>query len=332
MLNILSLLGPSRSGKGAIIPIIAAVKNFELPFNTPDLDWYVDAYNHGELSSDVLSRLATNYLLCYSWYGHLGRHINLRPDDYYSLQRMMPHLNLEEKHSRKDKDAEFINFLEKNDHKKTWNIFQWDLAPEIYEKIESRYPIRTNPIYCYRSPYYLFTSWLSSNRVKRSISLSRMFKYDATFHFKRESLLSQFENAKNDNEVDYIKELGTYKYKEFNFEQTKINQTEEKRLIRLIKENNDNAEYWKSKDMLYKFENIVSKPKGFVDYLIERFDISFDLKKLEEGIILMDQREVTEILELDLRKIKETLKMLGCSNNTIDFVVQEQSLYIEEFI
>ena len=64
MLNIISLLGPSRCGKGAIIPIIAAVDNFELPYNTPDLDWYVDAYNLGDISSDALCRLSANYLLC----------------------------------------------------------------------------------------------------------------------------------------------------------------------------------------------------------------------------------------------------------------------------
>ena len=69
MLNIISLLGPSRSDKGAIIPLISAVKNFELPFNTPDLDWYVDAYNSGDISSGALCRLSANYLLCYSWYG-----------------------------------------------------------------------------------------------------------------------------------------------------------------------------------------------------------------------------------------------------------------------
>ena len=73
MLNILSLLGPSRSGKGAIIPIIVAAKNFQLPFNTPDLDWYVDAFNFGDIDSDSLCRLSANYLLCYSRYGYLGR-------------------------------------------------------------------------------------------------------------------------------------------------------------------------------------------------------------------------------------------------------------------
>lgn len=329
MLNIISLLGPSRCGKGAIIPLIAAVKNFELPFNTPDLDWYVDAYNSGDISSGALCRLSANYLLCYSWYGYLGRHINLRPDDYYSLQRMMPHVDLLKKHNKKDKDYEFINFAKDNDTKKIWNIFQWDIAPEIYEEYQKNYPINTNPIYCYRSPYYLFTSWVSSNRVKRSLSLSRMLKYDATYNFSRKNLLSQFQDAKNDNEVDYIKELGTYKYKEFNFQDTKITLKEEKRLLNLLKENIENAKYWSKINMMYKFEDIVSDPNSFVSYLNDRFNIEFDKDRLKKGITLMDQRPIEEIVEMDMNAISVTLQNLGCSKKIMDFVIKEQKVYID---
>ena len=329
MLNIISLLGPSRCGKGAIIPIIAAVKNFELPFNTPDLDWYIDAYNSGDISSGALCRLSANYLLCYSWYGHLGRHINLRPDDYYSLQRMMPHIDLQKKHNKKDKDYEFVNFAKDNDTKKIWNIYQWDIAPEIYEEYEKNYPINANPIYCYRSPYYLFTSWISSNRVKRSLSLSRMFKYDATYNFSRKNLLSQFEDAKNDNEVDYNKELGTYKYKEFNFQDSKITLQEEERLLNLIKENIENAKYWSKINMMYKFEDIVSDPNSFVSYLTDRFNIEFDKDQLKRGITLMDQRPIEEIVEMDMNTISVTLQNLGCSKKIMDFVIKEQKVYID---
>ena len=328
MLNILSLLGPSRCGKGAIIPIIAAVKDFELPFNTPDLDWYVDAYNCGDISGNALCRLSSNYLLCYAWYGYLGRHINLRPDDYYSMQRMMPHINLDEKHDKKDKDDEFIKFIKDNDATKFWNIFQWDLAPEIYEIYEKKYPINTNPLYCYRSPFYLFTSWISSNRVKRSLSLSRMFKYDATHFFKRESLLSQFESARNDNEVSFVKELGTYKYKEFKFEDVRVDSKEELRLIKLLKENKHNASYWSDKGMMFRFEHIVSNPNSFVDYLKNRFNIEFDEKLLAEGLILMDERPLKDIVELDFDKIETTLTNLGCSKKLIKFVIDEQKIYI----
>ena len=329
MLNILSLSGPSRCGKGAIIPIIAAIKNFELPMNTPDLDWYVDAYTSGDINIEVLCRLATNYLICYSWYGYLGRHINLRPDDYYSLQKMMPHINLKTMHSRSDKDKDFQEFLLSNDEQNYWNIFQWEIPVEAYQIIHKKYPINTNPLFCYRSPYSLFTSWISSNRVKRSLSLSRMFKYEATKYLKPSSLTQQFENARNDNEVTFVKELGTYKYHKQRFEDVTITQMEEEKLIRLLSENRKQAEYWYQKDMLVQFEHLVSEPYKFVSYMKSRFEVEFD-DLLEKGIILMDKRPIEELVETDFSRISDTLMSMGTSRQTIDFVVAEQTDYLRE--
>ncbi len=330
MLNVLSLPGPSRCGKGAIIPIIAAIKNFELPFNTPDLDWYVDAYNFGDINLESLCRLSSNYLLCYSWYGHLGRHINLRPNDYYSLQKLMPHINLVEKHDRGDKDKVFEDFLQKNDSGKFWNIFQWDIPIEVYEAFEKDYPINSNPLYCYRSPYSLFTSWISSNRVKRSRSLSRMFKYESTPFLTRQDLLSQFEDARNDNEVTFIKELGTYKYHELKLEDVEITAEEESRLTKLIEENKKNADYWSQKDMLIRFENLVSDPDPFIQYLKNRFNIEFNDKLLQQGIVLMDKRPLESVIEMNFKNIEGTLKNLGCKRETIEYILNEQKEYISE--
>tara|TARA_B100000989_G_scaffold296445_1_gene279710 strand:+ start:352 stop:1347 length:996 start_codon:yes stop_codon:yes gene_type:complete len=330
VLNVLSLPGPSRCGKGAIIPIIAAIKNFELPFNTPDLDWYVDAYNFGDINLESLCRLSSNYLLCYSWYGHLGRHINLRPNDYYSLQKLMPHINLVEKHDRGDKDKVFEDFLQKNDSGKFWNIFQWDIPIEVYEAFEKDYPINSNPLYCYRSPYSLFTSWISSNRVKRSRSLSRMFKYESTPFLTRQDLLSQFEDARNDNEVTFIKELGTYKYHELKLEDVEITAEEESRLTKLIEENKKNADYWSQKDMLIRFENLVSDPDPFIQYLKNRFNIEFNDKLLQQGIVLMDKRPLESVIEMNFKNIEGTLKNLGCKRETIEYILNEQKEYISE--
>ena len=41
------------------------------------------------------------------------------------------------------------------------------------------------------------------------------------------SLTQQFENARNDNEVTFVKELGTYKYHKQRFEDVTITQMEE---------------------------------------------------------------------------------------------------------
>jgi len=206
----------------------------------------------------------------------------------------------------------------------------WFTTGRFAEKFEKNYPIKTNPIYCYRSPYYLFTSWVSSNRVKRSKSLSRMFKYDSTKYLKRENLYNQFEDARNDNEVSFIKELGTWKYHEFEFDEVTVHQKEEKTLLKLIKENKANAKYWSKRDMMYRFEHIVSNPEKFVDYLGNRLNIEFDDKLLLEGIILMDKRPLDQVVELDIKKAEKTLVNLGCSEETLQIVVEEQKNYINE--
>jgi len=331
VLNVISLLGPSRCGKGAIIPIITAAKNIELPFNTPDLDWYVDAYNAGDISLKALCRLASAYMLCYSWYGHLGRHINLRANDYYSLQRMLPEVDLGSKHGRLDKDGEFVDFLDLNDDKAIWNVFQWDIPPAAFEMIDAEFPIHLNPIYCYRSPYYLFTSWISSNRVKRSLALSRMFKYNAMPKLKNIDLRAQFEDAVNDNEVTFIESLGTYKYHDHDFSGVRITREEETYLLDLLEETRSYGAHWQDQGMLVYFERIVSDPRGFVEYLKDRFEVTFHADKLEKGIILMDERPMKEVLETDFGKMRATLELLGCEENVVLKVLELQSNYIENF-
>ena len=58
-----------------------------------------------------------------------------------------------------------------------------DLPPKIYEIMEQDYPIRTNPLHCYRNPYSYLLHGFKKN-FKRSKSLSRMFKYDSTKNLK----------------------------------------------------------------------------------------------------------------------------------------------------
>lgn len=331
MLNIISILGPSRSGKSAILPLVSSSENFELPFNTPDLDWYVETYLAGEIDIKTLCKLSVNYMLCYSWYSYLGRHINLRPDDMYSLQRMKPSASLDVMHSRQDKDLEFSNFLKANDNLELWNIFQWDLPPEVFEILENEYPIDCNPIYCYRSPYYLFTSWISSNRVKRSQSLSRMLKIEATESFRRNDLLEHFEPAGNDKEAVFEKSLGTYKFFEFNFDNIEATDDEQASLISLIEETRRNADYWFSRGMAVHFEALVSRPEQFVGYISDRFGAEFEAAKLNEAILLMNKRPISEVLVTDEEEMRNTLSGLNCSKITINKIIDFQKDYISGF-
>ena len=81
--------------------------------------------------------------------------------------------------------------------------------------------------------------------------------------------------------------------------------------------------------MMFRFEKIVSDPNSFVNYLKKRFNVKFDEESLRKGILLMDKRPIEKIIELDINKIKTTLKDIGCKEQTIDFVVNEQKKYIE---
>ena len=326
MLNTLSLLGPSRCGKSATIPLITSAKNIELPFNTPDLDWYVDAYNCGDISANALSRLSATYMLCYSWYGHLGRHINLRSTDYYSLQNMMPNINLKNRHDREDKDNEFKAFMKANDSKKIWNVFLWDMPPEIHENMKENFPINTNPIYIYRSPFYLFTSWVSSHRVARSKSLSRMHKYHAAENLQNSELNPLFMETRTDTE--FIWKDGKYTYFDFQFDDIALGEEEENALIKLIKQNKEDATYWSNKGMMFPYEYIVTDPYKFIEYLKERFGLEFNQEILEKGIRMMDKRPLEQVIELDIKKAEKSLSILECNDSTKELILVEQENYI----
>ena len=327
MLNIFSILGPSRSGKGAVLSLISAGKNFELPFASPDLDWYIDAYQTGDLTVEALSKLCVNYLFCYSWYAHLGRHTNLRPNDYSSLQKLMPQIDLTAKHNKEDKDYEFKKFLNANDLGECWNTFSWELPPEIYENIEKNYPVNIKPLFCYRSPYSLFTSWVSGNRIRRSTSLSRMFKLPSVENLKRVNLHKQFSETRNQNEMSINNEK--FKFHDLKIDNVSIDKNEELQLVKFIIENKKNASYWSEKDMLYRFEHMVSDPDKFVNFLSNRFSLDFDDKLLAKGVEMMNKRPIEKLIELDIKKIEEKLNSLKCTDSTIRFIIREQTEYIK---
>ena len=96
-----------------------------------------------------------------------------------------------------------------------------------------------------------------------------------------------------------------------------------------IEENNNNAAYWSKRNMMFNFEHVVSKPESFVDYLMSRFDIEFDEDLLKKGIVIMDKRPLENVVELDFIKIESTLKELGCSDKTMNYVINQQKRYLD---
>ena len=330
MLNIISICGPTRSGKGAIGPILGAARNSDLPHNTPDLDWFVDAYEEGAISKDVFCRLCANYLLCYSWYSYLGRHVNSRSSDYYSMFRLKSGLGWGERFAREDNDNSFKAFCDAHLNQKTTNIFHWDIPVKMHLEIEKEYPINLNPIYCCRSPFALFSAWAASDRYERARSLSRMFKFVGTKHMSRRDMWSQFTGAKTEDEVFYDEVKKTYKYRELDFSDKRLTADAQLRFLEALKTDEIKTGFYREHGLAVFFERVVEEPEGFAASMRNRFHLDFDDALLEAAILLADKRPLRETLETDLEKIECHLSGLGCSDQVIASVVGLQQQYLSK--
>lgn len=331
MINTITVLGPSRAGKGAIIPLLASANNTELPFNTPDLDWYVDSYNTGDMSKETTCKLIVNYLITYSWYCHLGRHTNLRTSDYYSIKKLKDNNSISHRYDLMDNDEEFLKFIDNNQREKILNIFQIELDTTLYEYIKKYYPIRLNPIFIYRSPFYLFTSWFSSNRVNRSLGLSRMLKYSSVEYIKNKSLLESFVETKNNNEVSFDKNTNKYTYYDFKYKDRKITKLEEEYLLKKLKQNYNSFQNWEKYNNVYFFERVVSEPVEVVNNIISNYKITINKESCDSAIHFMDKRKFETIFELDQSKILNELTEINCCNDTINTIIKMHKTYLSDF-
>jgi hypothetical protein len=243
-------------------------------------------------------------------------------------------LDLEKKYSKEDNDFEFLEFLTNNINNEIWNTFTWELPPKIYEIIEEKYPINLNPLFCYRAPYSLFTSWVSGNRINRSKSFSRMFKYSSVENLKRTDLMEQFLHTRNSKEMKLIN--NQYIFEDLQLNELRIGKEEENELVNLLIQNKKNALYWSKRNMMVKFEAIVTQPNLFLAYIRERFkfdfDFDFDLKQLSKGLKLVNQRPLENIIEMDEELMQKNLLNMGCTQGTIDFLIREQKIYLRNLI
>lgn len=328
MLNIISICGQTRSGKGAIGPIFGAALNSDLPHNTPDLDWYVDAYEEGAISKEALCRLCANYLLCYSWYSYLGRHINSRASDYYSMRRLKSGLNWEDRFNRGDNDNSFKEFCDAHRNHRVTNIFHWDIPASLHLDIEKQYPINLNPVYCCRSPFALFSAWAASDRYRRAHSLSRMFKFIGTKHLSRRDMWSQFTSARTEDEAFYDHGAQTYKYRELNLSDTRVTNDAQLRFVEALKTAQVSAGFYREYGLAVFFERVVEDPDRFAESIAERFNLAFDGSLLKKAILLADKRPLRETLETDLVKIERELTGLGCNDQIIALILDLQQDYL----
>ena len=325
MLNCLSLLGASRSGKSAVVPLLTALKKIDLPFNTPDLDWYIEGYDLGKYSVNTAAQLCVQYMLCYSWYSYLGRYINSRSDDYYSLDRLKPFLADFDYNIRKDNDESFVEFLKSHENNELISFFMWDMPKEVYEAF-GRYPINSNIIYCYRNPFDMVNQWVSSNRVQRSTQFSRMFKLSSVENLRNTNLLNQFiKNNRNLNEVKITDD----KYHYFDVDVSSYNMYEEEveYLTKFILKIKDEAYYWRDNGLLLNFEMVVSQPEKTMNQLSEFIQSDYDEKEFLYASNFMTKRPFEKVITLDPDIIRNKLSKITKNDKFIDLVIHEQDEY-----
>lgn len=326
MLNTINLLGASKSGKTTIVPILSASGKTDLPFNTPDLDWYIEAFESGGLDLTTASRLCSAYILTNSWYSHLGRHSNLRHRDYHSLQRLKKNISIEDRYKRNDDDREFEKFLRKHDTNKLISIFCSEMTPLIYNEIITNFPIQISSIYCHRSPYSMVGQWLSGNRIERSQSLSRMFKYSSMKNLTRSSLVDQMVVATNNGHMVEVAER--FEFFDSKVGEFAISSSEITALKNLLKLQKVSAQYWKEHGLLLNFEKVVTQPKELINSseLLEGLEISS--KNLNNAIDFIGLRKIDDVLEKDFSIMRKSLMSITDDQEFVDMVLNEQMEYL----
>ena len=329
MINCLSLLGASRSGKTALVSLLAALEKVDMPFNTPDLDWYVDAYKDNRCSIDLTTNLCVQYMLCYSWYSYLGRHVNNREIDYYSLSKLKPHLENFDYTKRNDDDETFINYLRLHEQKKVMSFFMWDIPAAVFEELQN-YPVNLNIIYCQRNPFDLVNQWIATCRVQRSKYFSRMFKFDSIKNLQKKPLSSQFMKISRIQNAEGVSKNKFY-YSELDLSKYRISKAEIRELTKLVKAVRHEAKFWEDKGILVNYENVVSNPEKITDFIAEKLETSYAKENLAYAIKFLSKRPLSSVLETNLEIIRRKLNDITDDEEFIEFIVNEQKQYIDSF-
>ena len=329
MINTINLLGLSRSGKSALIPLLTCADNTDLPHNTPDLDWFIEMYQEGSLEIDPALKICVQYMLCYSWYSYLGRHINLRNRDYFSLQRLKPEIDFNIRNLREDNDIEFTKFLQMHERGEMYNIFMFEIPIEMQKKFEADFPINSHNIYCFRNPFAMVTQWSSSNRIQRSSTFSRMFKFTAMNSITNDKLSQQFTRTNNALELNIKSDR--YQYNDPSLEDFIINDNEILFLRKLIDQQFTDAEFWSKKGNLVHYEHVVSEPETTLSNLSVWPSLKIKDENLRKSIDFMGKRPIETVLEQDRDSIIDPILKSSGDKDFAEFVYSKQMQYIKHF-
>jgi hypothetical protein len=329
-MNVIAILGPSRGGKAALNPYLCASKQVDLPFNTPDLDWFIESHNRSHITDEGFCNHVSIYTLTYSWYSFMGRHINLRTSDYYAANNLKPHVDMNERFLKTDSDESFSIFLEAVAHNKLVPCFHMDISNKQFQLIKNSSDINYMPIYSRRSPFDLLRGWLVGNRLGRSKSLGRMMKYGSVPAKSSRSLLEQFSPVLGLKEIT-VDEKGIFTFHKLASDKSDIDGDNVNKLIDMVVEEYKCGLKWENAGRAIRFEDIVTAPDKVEMFLSEYLGLEFCPDLLPEAYNAINLRSLSEALTTDLKIIEIELNELHASEGRIRELVALQAEYVEYF-
>jgi hypothetical protein len=329
-MNVIAILGPSRGGKAALNPYLCASKQVDLPFNTPDLDWFIESHIRDHITDEGFCNHVLIYTLTYSWYSFMGRHINLRKSDYYAANNLKPYVDIDDRFLITDSDESFSIFLEAVAHNKLIPCFHMDISNKQFQLIKNSSDINYMPIYSRRSPFDLLKAWLVGNRFGRSKSLGRMMKYGSVPAKSSRSLLEQFSPVLGLKEIT-VDEKGIFTFHKLASDKLDNDGSIVNKLIDMVAGEYKCGLKWENAGRAVRFEDIVTAPDKVEMFLSEYLGLKFCPDLLPQAYKAINLRSLSEVLTTDLKVIKTELNELYASDEKIRELIALQVEYVEHF-
>ena len=324
----LMLSGPSRAGKSAVTPLLSAFEGVDAPLNTPDLDWLHTLKEAGHLNAKGFNNFFMNYILCYSWYSYLGRHINLRPPDYYNFKHFSSVEDLHDRFSREDNDSEFHNFLKKLEAHLLIPVFHVDLEIEDEKSLIDSFPISLLRLHIRRAPIEFFKQWASGNRLEMGQKLSRRMQMFSLVEDCERPLLDQFTARANGNEM-YRDASGVQRFRNISISSIE-NNFESGPIFEFVKSEFKKGQHFDKIGKSIKYETVVSSLQTGLDRLSSMLELPIIREKISDIEKIVQPRQLTEIMLVDKTSIEAEVEPLNLSVNQKNELIEMQHLYIDE--
>ena len=177
-MKMLFLGGLSRAGKAAFWPLLSSINGLDQPQNLPNLDWYHDAFEAGDIDENTFLKFVELELTAASWFSYLGRYLNTNHNDLTNFSRLVSKDEYAQRIQRSDTEEEYSNFSTACRTRAFIPTFTTDIKLTRSQQEKLNFDICH--LHIIRNPIRMYNEWMATNRVKRSQHIAgRMIKYKA---------------------------------------------------------------------------------------------------------------------------------------------------------